>query len=326
MVSIFREKSAVSVFWLIALSIVIHSQFIISPPQVLVSSEDGWVQAIIKPLANLPPVLLILLYHAIVIVQALRLSIVLNHFRMFPNTYFIPALCYLLLISLYPLWNNITPALLINFFIIWLCSLMARMYSSPQSKPLIYNIGFLTGFLTLLYAPALFLIPVSFFAIALLRAFRFNEWIILTLGIITPAYLLASVLFLNDDISRFLTFLPRFNLHFLSIQNQIPLLIACIAGSLLILSGIIAWQTNTGRMIIQTRRCWSLLFWFFLLSIPPVFVLQGEYTTALLLSMIPAAALASNFFVYSKNETIQVIFFWLLIIVVVFNNWYWLKT
>ena len=326
MVLFFREKSSVSVFWLIALSIVIHSHFIIAPPQVLVTDNDNWLSSLLSPLAGLPSVFLILLYHAIVIIQALRLSTVLNNLRMFPKLFFVPALCYLLITALYPLWNHITPALLINFFVIWLFSLMAKMYSSPQIKPLIYNIGFLTGFVALLYSPAIFLILAAFFALGLLRAFRLNEWMILLLGILTPAYLLAAILFLNDNLAHFLTFLPHFHWHLLNIKEQEPLLIACGAGLLLVVAGIFSWQANIGRMIIQTRRCWSLLFYMFLLSIPLLFGLDGEDMSALLLGTIPAAALASNTFVYSKNNLIQSILFWLIVIVIIFNNWFWLKT
>ena len=275
------------------------------------------------PISQMPSVFLVLLYHAIVITQALRLSVVLNNLRMFPKVYFVPALCYLLLTALLPAWSNITPALLFNFIIIWLFSLSARLYSSSRSRPLIYNIGFLTGLVVILYSPCLFLIPSVFFALALLRAFRFNEWIVLLLGILTPPYLLVSILFLNDNLTSFLLLLPKLQPHLLT-GNQVPLVIAAIAGGFLILAGIFSWQGNIGRMIIQTRRCWSVLFFLFLLSIPLPFLLKNETASILMLGMIPAAALASNTFVYSKNELLQNILIWVFVVIIVFNNWYWL--
>ena len=326
MVAIFREKSAVSVFWLILLSIIIHGHFIVSPPQAVVNNNDVWMKQFLLPITTLPALGLALLYHAIVIVQALRISAVLNNLRMFPKVYFIPALCYLLLTSLYPAWNNVTPSLLINFIIIWLFALLARLYSSPQSKPLIFNIGLLVGTIGFVYSPSLFLLPLCFIALTLLRAFRFNEWMILLLGILTPAYLLASFLFLNDNLTGFTKTLPHFHIHTINLQKHTPYLIAIAAGGLLIVWGIAAWQSNTGKMIIQIRRCWSVLFLMFLFSIPLLFLLKGEDTTILLLGMMPAAALSSNAFVYSKNEWLQTIVFWLLIVVVIFNNWFWLKT
>ncbi len=323
MISVFREKSSFSVFWLLLLSVVLHSHFFIFPPHVVVPDADSWMKELLTPLSSLPSVFLVLLYHAIIIVQSLRLSAVLNNLRMFPRLYFIPALSYLLLTALLPEWSNITPALLFNFVIIWLFALLARLYSSPRSRPMIYNAGFLTGVCVIVYPPCLFLIPTAFIALALLRAFRFNEWIILLFGILTPPYLLASLLFLNDSLASFLSILPQFAPHLLT-GNQIPLLITTIAGGSLLVAGIFSWQANTGRMIIHTRRCWSVLFLMFLLSIPLLFVLKGETVSMLMLGMIPAAALASNTFVYSKNELLQNILFWVFVVVIMFNNWYWL--
>ena len=323
MISVFREKSSFSVFWLLLLSVVLHSHFFIVPPQVVVTGTSVWMKALLMPLNAMPSIFLVLLYHAIIVVQALRLSAVLNNLRMFPKLYFIPALCYLLLTALLPAWSHITPALLFNFIILWLFALLARLYSSPRSRPLIYNAGFLTGLCVVIYPPCLFLVPAAFFALALLRAFRFNEWIILLLGILTPLYLLASILFLNDSLASLLPVLPQFSPHLLT-GNEIPLVIATIAGGALIVAGVFFWQGNIGRMIIQTRRCWSVLFLMFLLSIPLLFVMKGEDASVLMLGMIPAAALSSNTFVYSKNELLQNIIFWVFVIVIMFNNWYWL--
>jgi hypothetical protein len=57
-----------------------------------------------------------------------------------------------------------------------------------------------------------------------------------------------------------------------------------------------------------------------------LFGIQEKDTSSLLLGIVPAAALASNTFVYSKNELLQIILFWLLVVVIMFNNWFWLKT
>src|SRR5690349_24518520 len=104
-----------------------------------------------KPFAALPDFALILLYQAIIIVQALRFNTVLNNLKMFPKQYFITALCYILLAALYPAWGNITPALLANFLIIWVFSLLSRLYSTNNAKPMIYNIGFITSVISILY-------------------------------------------------------------------------------------------------------------------------------------------------------------------------------
>ena len=326
MISIFREKSTVSVFWLVTLSIVAHGHFLVHPPSVIVAGKAATFFGFLTPLAALPDFALILLYHAIIIVQALRFNTVLNNLRMFPKQYFITALCYILLTSLYPLWGNITPALMVNFLIIWLFSLLSKLYITNNAKPMIYNIGFITSVISILYFPAVFLIFVAFIAVGSLRAFRINEWMVLFLGIITPPYFTVSLLFLANRLFAINNYLPQVQLHGFILKQNIPLLITAIAALFIIIDGFLTWSANSGKAVMHVRRSWGILLMMFLLSIPVVFLIKEGNFGYFILGLLPAAAIASNTFVYSKSNLYQTILFWILIGVIIYNNWFWLKT
>src|SRR5205085_4207599 len=248
-VSIFREKSTVSVFWLVTLSIVAHSHFLVHPPDIVVGGKATTFFGFMTPLADLPDFALILLYHAIIIIQALRFNTVLNNLRMFPKQYFITALCYILLTSLYPAWSNITPALLVNFLIIWLFSLLSSLYNSSNAKPMIYNIGFITSVISILYFPAVFLIIIAFIAVGSLRAFRINEWMVLLLGVITPPYFIVALLFLTDHLSAINSYLPPVQPHGFILKQNISMLITAIAALYVIIDGFLTWSSNSGKAI-----------------------------------------------------------------------------
>ncbi len=326
MVFIFREKSTVSVFWLVTLSVVAHGHFLVHPPAVVVSGKEAFFFGFLKPFAALPGFALILLYHAIIIVQALRFNTVLNHLRMFPKQYFVTALCYILLSSLYPAWGNITPALLVNFLIIWLFSLLSTLYNTNNAKPLIYNIGIIASVISLLYFPAVFLLIVAFFAVGSLRAFRTNEWMVLLLGIITPPYFIVCILFLTGHLNVISQYLPYIQPHGFGLKENIPILIAAVAALVMVTAGFFAWNANSGKAIVQIRRSWGIMLMMFLLSIPLLFLIKDGHFGYLVLGLIPAAAIASNTFVYSKSELYQSVLFWALIGVIIYNNWFWLKT
>ena len=326
MVSIFREKSSVSVFWLVTLSIVAHGHFLVHPPGVVVDGKAATFFGFMTPLASLPDFALILLYHAIIIVQALRFNTVLNNLKMFPKQYFITALCYILLTSLYPAWGNITPALLVNFLVIWLFSLLSKLYNTNNAKPMIYNIGFITSIISILYFPAVFLIIIAFIAVGSLRAFRINEWMVLLMGIITPPYFIVALLFLSDHLSAIYNYLPQVQPHGFSLKQNIPMVITAVAGLFVIIDGFLTWSANSGKAIMQVRRSWGILLMMFLLSIPLVFLVKEGHFGYLILGLLPAAALASNTFIYSKSNLYQTVLFWVLIAVIIYNNWFWLKT
>ena len=326
MVSIFREKSTASVFWLVTLSIVAHGHFLVHPPEVIVAGKAAAFFRFMTPLAALPGFALILLYHAIIIIQALRFNTVLNDLKMFPKQYFITALCYLLLSSLYPAWGNITPALLVNFLIIWLFSLLSRLYNTGNAKPMIYNIGFITSVISILYFPAFFLVLVAFIAVASLRAFRINEWMVLLLGIITPPYFIVVLLFLTNHLHIIHNYLPLIQPHGFNIKQNIPMIVTAVVGLYIIIDGFLTWSANSGKAVMQVRRSWGILLMMFLLSIPLLFLIKEGHFGYLVLGLLPAAAIASNTFIYSKSNLYQTILFWVLIGVIIYNNWFWLKT
>lgn len=326
MVSIFRGKSTVSVFWLIILSIATHGHFLVHPPAVIVGGKEAVFFSFMKPLAALPDFVRILLYHALIIVQALRFNTVLNNLRMFPRQYFITALCYILLSSLYLAWGNITPALLTNFLVIWLFSLFSKLYNTNNAKPAIYNIGFFVSIVSILYLPAVFLVLVAFFAVGSLRAFRLNEWVVLLLGVCTPPYFIIALLFLTDHLALINNYLPGWQPHGFVLKEQIPIIIAAAAGLFVIIDGFFMWNANSGKAVVQIRRSWSVLLLMFLLSIPLLFLIKGGNFGYLVLGLLPAAAIASNTFIYSKSNLYQTLVFWILIAVIIYNNWFWLKT
>jgi len=245
---------------------------------------------------------------------------------MFPKQYFITALCYILLTSLYPLWGNITPALLVNFLVIWLFSLLSKLYTTNNAKPMIYNIGFITSVISILYFPAVFLIFVAFIAVGSLRAFRINEWMVLFLGIITPPYFTVALLFLANRLFAINNYLPQVQLHGFILKQNIPLLITAIAALFIIIDGFLTWSANSGKAVMHVRRSWGILLMMFLLSIPVVFLIKEGNFGYFILGLLPAAAIASNTFVYSKSNLYQTILFWILIGVIIYNNWFWLKT
>jgi len=320
-VSIFKEKSAPAVVGLIFLCVALHAFFLFTPPSIVTSPGEGLLHTILQPLAGVPTIFLSLLYYIIVLAQALRFNNLFNDVRMYPKQAFVAGLSYVLLTALLPAWNNISSALVANSLIIWLFFRIVKLYSTPQAKALVYNIGLIAGCTILLYYPALSLIPLVFFALGVARPFRFNEWIILLLGIITPAYFWCGYLFLTGQLMDTIhNFTSIFKLHKVLDPNIKYISIALGVAGLVMVTGIFGWQANSSRMVIQVRKLWGTLFVMLLLMVPVLFVIINTWPGALLLACVPAAAFTGNAFLYPK-KIISAILFWLMVAVVVYINW-----
>jgi len=324
-VSLFKEKSAPAVIGLMFLCVALHAFFLFTPPSIVTSPGEGLLHYILQPLAGIPSIFLSLLYYIIVLAQALRFNNLFNDVRMYPKQAFTAGLSYVLLTALLPAFNNISAALVANTLIIWLFFRIVKLYSTPQAKALVYNIGLIAGCTVLLYYPAASLLLLVFFALGVARPFRFNEWIILLLGIITPAYFWCGYLFLTNQLMPVINSLTGvFKLHKVLDPNIKHIIIALALAGLALVTGIVNWQANSSRMVIQVRKLWGTLFVMLLLMAPMLFIMVNTWPGGLLLACVPAAAFMGNAFLYPKR-IISAILFWLMVAVVVYINWAPLK-
>ena len=322
MVSFFKEKSATAVFGLVIISIGTRLFFWEHPPQVVTSINDGLMYMVLSKLSFLPVPAIGLLYHFIVVLQALRLNYALNDVRMFPKPAYTTALAYVLLTAFIPQWNNLSAALVINSMVIWLLFRSLKLYSSPNPRSLVYNMGLIASCTVILYYPALPIIAVTFLAIGIYRPFRVNEWMILLLGILTPFYFLAGYLFLNDNLEPVLQQLHIFELQVIRPASLVFTIITFALSGVAIITGIYMWQANSGRMVIQVRKSWSILFFMLVFFVPVVFFMKDAWPNALLMAAVPGAAFVSNAWQYPKRNLLPALLFWLFIAIIIYNNWF----
>ena len=93
MVFLFRDKSFISVFFLIILCLLVHTHLLISTPTIATSEDSGITSFVITTyLIALPKGMIALLYIAIILLQAIRLNILLNEYKMFQYNSFTTAI------------------------------------------------------------------------------------------------------------------------------------------------------------------------------------------------------------------------------------------
>ncbi len=326
MVFLFRDKSIANIFFLVILSIGIHVHFFSVPPVVFSSVNDGVFSMLLKKyIAPLPPTVLFMLYHAIVLLQAIRLNFVLNDLKMFQQSSYITAMTYVLLTAVLPQWCSISPALLANGLLIWLFIRLCRLYNRASPKTLLFNTGLIVGLSVIFYHPTAILILVVLFALVEVRPFNTAEWVVLLMGIVLPYYFLFSWFFLQDKVSHFASLLPIPGWN-LPLKEWNPLLIASLSFLLLILLlGLYCWQLFNKRMVIQIRKNWSVMLMLLMILLPIPFIYSYSGIESAQMALVPLAAFASNAFSYPRRLTLPNILFWLCIGLIAYNNWLLMK-
>lgn len=326
MVFLFKDKSFISVFCLILLCFAVHSHLFISMPSVPAMQDSGVISFVlsnyIKPL---PPTALSLGYIAIVLLQAIRLNILLNEYKMFTQTGFTTAMSYILLTGIFPEWSIITPALIANSFVIWIFIQLSKLYNNPSPKTLLFNTGLIVGAAVLCYHSTALLLIIVLFALVIIRPFNLSEWFVLLLGVIMPFYIIGSLLFLNDKIALWQSFVPKIYISKVTLTKAIWFWINVSVVSVMLLVGFIMLNNNTNRMVIQIRKNWGVITVMALIMIPLPFIFLDAGIAATALSIIPFAAIISNAFVYPKKMWLPNILFWLAAVAIIHNNWLIIK-
>ncbi len=326
MVFLFRDKSIINVFFLVILSIGVHLHFFMNAPLVITNTNDGVFSMILKNyFSALPQTPLFVLYHVLILVQAIRLNMVLSDLRMFQSTNYTTAMAYVLLSGMLPQWCNISPALIANFLLIWLFIKLSRLYNHPSPKNLLFNTGLIVGMSVVCYHPTAILILVVLFALAVVRPFKLPEWLILLMGILVPYYFLASWLFLTDNLKTFSTYLPYLQLNIPLTQWSIPLVVSLSVLLIVLLAGLYYWQISNKRMVIQIRKNWGVMMVMLLILLPIPFIFLHAGIESALMSLVPLAAFAGNTFSYPRRLVLPNILFWLSVLVIIYNNWLFIK-
>ena len=322
MVSFFKDKSAVSVFWLIILCCGLHAYSLINAPQLNVSANEGFFYYLLQPFVHLQPYTLSVIYVLLIFLIALQLNFVVNELNLLSKQSYTPALAFVLLSALLPVFNQITAALLSCNFLIWIFYSACRLYNASNARTSIYNIGLITGISIVLYYAMMPLAIIVLFSFLIIRSFRANELFILLFGILTPFYFLVACLFLKGNLK--LLPLPQhlFNIYFNSKPQFSLTTITLIVAALITLWAMLVVQQTGSRELIQVRKSWTLAGVFLIFYIPAIFFVQHAYPSAILVAMIPAACYIGYAFASTSGSIIPTIIFWLFIGLSIYNNWF----
>lgn len=254
--------------------------------------------------------------------SAFYANVVANNRRLFQHRSLLVAVCILLFCSLFPGSNVELPALLVLPLIIGCFAALTRLYQTDQARSHIVNAGILAGLSYLLYHPALLLIPACFIGLAHMRPFRPAEWMLLLVGLLTPAYFVLAIEFLTDHWQP-TRHLPHLQGTRLAVPHTLYGWVAAGIAVLWLLLGFASWNQQTRRKVIQIRKNWYTLLFMGMLLTPAMLLWPDHLYGVLALLSFPVGCLLASAFAAEGKGIGQLLFFWLLIIGIAMVGWGW---
>lgn len=308
--------------WLILLSLLVHSHFLIDFPGVQAPRHDGLFSIMLnRYVAPLNAVLILLIYHTVIIVQALRLNYLFSENRMYNKPNYLAAMVYVLITGIFKEWSALTPALLDNLLVIWLYAKTVKLYNAPEPKTLLFNIGIIIGVSILFYHPSALLILVALFAVMVVRPFVITEWLVLLMGVLSPFYFLASWLYLTDSLHTINQYIPAWQLNLPDTQITAWFFVTVGLILAILFIGLFYYQSESRRLLIHVRKNWGVLIVMLLVMLPIPFINKDAGIDSLFLWIIPASPFIAKGFLAPRQNYLPNLMFWALLGLGILKNW-----
>lgn len=314
MIGIFQQKNPANLLLLLLMGIGIKLPMFLHPQLPTVREEDGLLfQSVLKamlPLGKSFPLFFPLLTFLFLLTQAIILTRFINNQRMMTRPSYLPGMAYLLITSLLPEWNIFSAPLVINSILLFILSNLFAIYNQQQAKGRIYNLGVALGLAAFLLISSLTFIVWVLLALAVMRPFRLNEWLICLLGISTPFYFYAIYTVL-DGVWEWKEFVPNISIGVPSLKQSAWLAASVFLIMVPFLTGGYYVQENLRRMLIQVRKGWSLLLLYLLAALLLPFVNTSDTFENWIMAIIPMAAFHACTYFYSSWRVYPLLLFWL---------------
>jgi hypothetical protein len=324
-IGIFKQKNPINFFLLLLFGLLIKLPIFNTYYIPDVKDNDGVLYKslvnFLNPLNQQFHALYPALSFIILFIQAMMLNSFMNNQRMLNRQNYLPGLCYLLITSLFPEWNQFSDTMLINTFLLLILSVLFKTYNQPEAKGPVFNCGFILGVASFLFFPVIVFVLWIFLAMMVIRPFRINEWLLFLLGLTTPVYFYGGWLYLTDKWDT-AALIPQITFGLPQLQQNLFL-----AGGLTLLvipflTGAWYVQDNLRKMLINIRKAWSLFLLYMLAAVLVPFLQPGLNLENWVLIAVPFAAFHASSYMYTAWRFIPLLFFWLSVAFILYFQYY----
>lgn len=325
MIGIFKQKNPGNALLLLVYALVLKFPMFLHPVVPVLHPEDNYLYRLILRALNSVfhevPLMYSILTFLILLSQATLFNRICNHHKLLPKQNFLPGMSYILITSLLSDWNHFSAPLLINSIMIWIFYRMIDLYNTQKPGSAIFNIGVLTGVVSLLYIPAMAFLLLVLFGLVTMRPFRVREWLMGVLGFTCPYYFLFIVLYLSGHwnlkniIPHIVFTVPVMPRSVWTTLGIFWLVVPFIIGGFFV-------QKNLNKVLIQIRKSWSLILLFLLVSVIIILINRADSYENWIVMAVPFAAFHAAAYFYPTAKTGPLLMHWLIVAYIIAVNYF----
>lgn len=295
-VRLFRSQYLIHYMLLFIFTVVLWGDALLFPGKLITGSGFHDFQVINDWVVSYP-YLSIALSILVLFFQALMLNAIAESHRLVERNQLVTAAIYILVMSSQPQMVQPNLMLFVNLLLIILLYRMLNLYGKTEPLSGLYDAGFLVGLVSLLFFPALTFIVFLLFSLLTFQHFRWREWLVPFIGLLTPWLFVAGYLFwfnqLQIKIEEFLTYFT-FRIPEISMVST-EVLVVWILFLLIIVSGLGKILRYANESTVDIRRKSRVVFWMLLFGMGSTFFSGHDLITQAYLEFIPMVLFVSMY-------------------------------
>lgn len=217
------------------------------------------------------------------------------------KTNFLPSFIYILFAFTFSANNTVEPVLIANLFALPALYFLINSYRENQALSEFFKTGMLMGIASFFYIHYMYLFPICFAAMVILRAFNWREWCVLAIGLLTPLYVYLCLSYLSNNTVTDELQLMKASLTVIKtpIISEYYLVFLAILV-LLVLLGIFNYVNKGFGSKIKTQKAKYILLWMLLFCLLMVFF-EHPSDDLLLPCIIPLSIIIGDYLAEIKQ-------------------------
>jgi hypothetical protein len=200
--------------------------------------------------------------------------------RLVERNQLITAAVYITMMSCTPAMVQPNIMLIVNLILILLLFIIMHLYGKTEPFSSILDTGFLVGLVSLLFFPSIYFIGFVLISLAIFQFFKWREWLIPIIGLITPYVFLAVYYFWFDELAqKYEAFISNFTFHIPQLPDVSDGILVILAlFSLLILPGFAKTFKVPSESTVDIRKKNRVVRFMLVFAIYPVKTYCGVCT------------------------------------------------
>jgi len=145
----------------------------------------------------------------------------------------------------------------------------------------------------------------------LFRPVQITEWLVTIIGLFTPFYFLFVYFFVWDQWQRVYEIIPHHQLSFriIKVNWQFWVIISLLLFPTIL--GFFISNRYSVRLVVQGRKSWNLLFYYFLIALCIPFINNNSSLSHFILAVIPISIYTAAFYAFPSGKRFMEITVWM---------------